>query len=546
MKCEDIIKRFNVLEAERKGDVESVWEHIERFVLPFRGEFYSLDGSTSWQKRHIYDSTAVTAAQSLAASMHGNLTSPSNRWFDLRFRDEKLNRKKKAKQWLEESGKAVFNALQDSNFNIEVSETYIDLSGYGTSGIVEEYDEEKEEILFQSVPLKEFFFEEDYKGQVYRLYRRLHWETSKILTKFGEENMPEWLMEEHTNPQSGNKKHEIIFCIYLRPEKAGADITKPLAPLERPIGFKYVMKKGAEELQEGGYYEMPAFVPRWRKTNGSRWGNSPAMSCLADIMTLNEMVATVLEATAKAVDPPSLATERGLLSDLDLTRGGLTMVRSLDGVKPYESGARIDWGSLQIDRLQRSIDKCFMIDQLEMKESPAMTATEVNVRYELMQRLLGPVLGRLQSDFLDPLIQRTFNILLRAGKLPPLPNEIEAGQIDIQYSGPLPRAQRQDEAIAIQNWAMLMAQLAQVFPESLDVVDPEKMAQEIGTLMGVPASIMRSEEEMQQVEDAKNAAKQKAEGMAQAEQLARSGEAMQSIGTGAEAMTGLMAGGMGE
>jgi len=40
--------------------------------------------------------------------------------------------------------------------------------------------------------------------------------------------------------------------------------------------------------------------------------------------------------------------------------------------------------------------------------------------------------------------------------------------------------------------------------------------------------------------------KAKIDGMQQAEQLARSGEAMQSIGAGAEAMTGLMAGGMGE
>lgn len=374
------------------------------------------------------------------------------------------------------------------------------------------------------------------------MFRKLSWSASQCVTKFGLDNVPQIIKDAYEKAEGVGEKFDIIFCIYPRDDKAGADITKPLAPQERPVGYKYVLRKDRSLLQEGGYYEMPAFVPRWRKTNGSRWGNSPAMVSLSNIMTVNEMVATVLEAAAKEVDPPFLTTERGLLSDLDLNRAGLTVARNMESLKPLMVGARIDWGTLQIDRLQAAIQKTFLIDQLEMKESPAMTATEVNVRYELMQRLLGPVLGRLQSDFLDPLIQRTFNILLRAGRLPELPEELLGEKIDIQYSGPLPRAQKQDEAFAIQNWATLMAQLAQVFPDALDVVDPAKMAQEIGQLMGVPASVMRSDDEMNEVKKAKSAQKEKMDGMQQAEALARSGEAMQSIGAGAEAMQSVMGG----
>ena len=150
-----------------------------------------------------------------------------------------------------------------------------------------------------------------------------------------------------------------------------------------------------------------------------RSGNSPAMIALPDIMTLNQLVELIIRSSEKVVDPATLVTERGLISDLDLTPGGMTVVRDIEGsVKPYESRARFDVSELQREKLKDSVNRAFYVDQLQLKDSPAMTATEVQVRYELMQRLLGPTLGRLMSDFLDPLLSRTFSIMYRNGALP--------------------------------------------------------------------------------------------------------------------------------
>ena len=124
----EIKKRFNAIELERRGSVEQLWDLIERFVLPFRGDFYqslNSEHEVDWHRRDIYDSTAVFAVQSLAASLQGNLTSPSQKWFDIRFRDPKVAENDAANEWLEDASNRIHEALQDSNFNIEIAESYI-------------------------------------------------------------------------------------------------------------------------------------------------------------------------------------------------------------------------------------------------------------------------------------------------------------------------------------------------------------------------------------------------------------------------------------
>ncbi len=533
----DIIKRFESLESERRGTVEGVWDEIEKFVLPLRGDFYSTlnsEGEVDWRRREIYDSTAVLACQSLAASIQGNLTSPSQKWFDLRFRDDELNDNDAAMEWLEDCSERIYQALNESNFDIEIAEAYLDLVGFGTSSITEEVDEDGK-LLFSAVPVREAFFEEDHKKQVYRFYRRLQWTATQIISKFGEENVPDKIRKMADTPDGSTQTQVVIFCIYPRDVPADLDVSKPIADKSRPFGYKYVLKTGQETLgEEGGYYEMPSFVSRWRKTAGSRWGHSPATVALADILMLNQIKEATVEAAGKAIDPASLVLESALLSDLDLERGGKTIVNDIDGVRPYESGTKFDVANMEISMLVDSIRNAFFQNQLELKESPAMTATEVNVRYELMQRLLGPTLGRLKTDLLDPLIQRSFNILYRAGQLEEMPQELTAAPLDIEYNGPLPRAQQSDTAMAIEQWLMGLAQMAEVFPEAMDLVDTDEAVRTIATLRGVPAKVLKSAQEIEEKRSQRNQQMQ----VAQTIQAAQgAGDAMQAVGQGAQALT---------
>lgn len=536
----EVKMRFDALHSVRRT-VEEHWQLIERYVVPGRGKFFQDERSEhelTWRRRELYDSTAPMAAQSLAASIHGSLTSPATKWFDLRFRSPLPREQQVAKEWLEDSSDRVFKALQDSNFNIEASEAYTDLVSFGTTVLVEEPKNPAiyEGVEFQTALIRGCFFEMNFDRSVRNFYRRLELTASQLISKFGEDQLPQRIIQQHAQAGEVDRKYTVIFCIYQRDDRMPANVQQPMAPALRPYGWMYVMHDDATQIGlEGGYYEQPAFVARWRMMSGSMWGFSPAMLALPDILTLNEMVRLILRAGEKVIDPPTVTSERGLLGDLDLEPGGLTVVRDVEQLRPYESGARFDVSQLQREQYQQSIRHVFHVDQLQLKESPAMTATEVRVRYELMQRLLGPTLGRLTNDFLDPLIMRTFNIMLRGGALSPPPDEArtEEGILDIEYTGPLAKAQKMQEVEAMERWVASVAGLSEIYPEIRDLVDVDDYGRNLAETLGVPSDNIKDVAAVAKVRRAR--AKAQAEER-QAMLAEQGGKAMEAIGRGAGAM----------
>jgi hypothetical protein len=524
-----IIKRYESNKSER-SNVESVWTTISDYVVPFRGEFYrdlKSENEIDWRSLKKFDDTAVEACNTLAASIQGALTSPVVRWHSVQFKNQELMDNKSARDWLNTCSEIIYTELQKSNFNLQMAEGYLDLCSFGTVCMTEEEETAKNgdfsQLLFNTVFVRDVFFDEDYNGKVVNFYRCFQWTALQIREKFGSDKIPDDLLKQIEAGTDINTKHSVIFCIYKR--DIDVDTTKLLEPAKRPYGYKYILQASAETLgEEGGYYEMPVFITQWGRASGSKWGFSPAHQCLGDITTLNVLKKSVLIATDKVIDPPVLARNRGVLGDLDLSSGGVTIVREGDAVAPFESKARFDVSALQVNDLRASIRRAFKVDQLELKESPAMTATEVQVRYELMQRLLGPTLGRLQNNLLDPLIHRTFFILYRAGQFPEPPDIIFQGhdnEIEIEYLGPMAKAHKMDKLVAVSRWFQVIGPLSEVKPEVLDIPDTDEIATETAILLDIP---VHSKEDIKRVRDARMQQQQE---LQQAQLMKAKGEAVE-------------------
>lgn len=539
MKPQDIVYRLRKLSSDRQT-INEIWDQIVRYIAPYRGRFFKderNEESIEWRQPWVYDSTAIMASQALAAHLHSRLTSPSFRWFGLRFKEEELNQNREAGEWADKCSALIFSELQASNFNVEIAECYQDLVDFGTAFLFEEEEVsletgESKGLNFKAIPIKECFFETDHKGQVYNFYRRLEWTPIQIYDKWGDQ-CPQWIIDAATDPEHPPEEKEIVvFCIWRRSEISldDIDLTKPLDPKKRPYGYRWVLEKDASVISdEGGYYEMPAYVPRWRTTSSSIWGNSPSMVAISDVLTLNRLVELVIQSAEKVIDPPTITTDRGLIGDLDLNPAGLTVVRDINEMKPYESGARFDVSYQEIQRFRDQIREYFMIDQLQlpkMEGTPA-TATEISARVSQLEKLIAPTLGRLTTDMLDPAISRTFNILYRAGKLPEMPDIVaKTGDIEIEYVGALARSLQQDQIDGVDRWLFSVSQAAQMNPDVLDIPDWDVMFKGTGRMLGVPAKFMRSDQDI--TKDREKRAKEA--------QRMQEGAAMQEMGKGMEAM----------
>lgn len=536
-------KRLDALKTDRHN-VEGIWDIIEKFVAPYRGSFFqNLDNERTidWRRREIFDSTAPIAAKNLASAMHSNLTNVAYRWFNMDFRDERIKNLQVVKEWLEAVVSIIWQMIQESNFDLAAGVMYMDLVAFGTGMVAEEEKQDAtgsfEELDFKCLPLRQCFFELDSNDRLIRFYRVFHWTSLQIIDKFGEDNVPDRIKQLEATNQAGQQKLKVVYAVYDRPENKGSNTMSVLSADKRPFGYKYFMYDGDNELlgKEGGYYEMPISIPRYGLTVESIWGHSPAMLCLSDILSLNQLVELILAGAEKAIDPPILTTRNGVFGDVDLSASGLTVVQNLDAIKAFESRGRFDVGELRKEDLQKSIDRTFFVDQLQLKDSPAMTATEVQVRYQLMQRLLSPVLGRLQTDWLDFVVERTFKIALRNRLVPEMPKELleETNELDIEYLGPMAKSQKMDEVLAVERWMANLRVMAETKPEVMDVVNFDETGKDTGYALGVPAKYMNSKAQIKIIRDARQQKQQREQAIAEA---ALQGEAMKAQGEGMGAM----------
>jgi len=513
-----IRKRLDKLEADR-GTWESHWQEILDYVMPRKAEITFLRSRGEKRTEVLFDSTAITANNLLAASLQGTLTSPSLPWFSLKLRDDDANKIRDVQIWLEDTARRMYAVFNESNFNTEVHEMYLDLCSVGTSAIfVEEANEGflQGGLHFNTLHIAEYFIQENSTGRVDTLYRKYKMTARQAVQEFGEDNV-------------GTKIKEAVKA---KPDTQFNFIhaVEPTPDYERSVGMKaktklpfhscHVCFEDKMVVRTGGYNEFPYLVPRWSKATGEIFGRSPSYNALPDIKTLNKAVEIGLKAWAKAIDPPLLVTDDGVIGRVRMTPGGVTVVRSDTAIKPLQIGSNWQITDLKENQLRTAIRQAYYSDQLQLQEGPQMTATEVQVRYELMQRLLGPTLGRFQTEFLNPLIERVFGIMMRADALMPRPEAMGGLSMDIEYVGPLARSQRMEEAIAVERLYQLAMQVVQVDPTVMDVIDHEQAIRMRATLLGVPKTVLRGEDEVAEIREQRAAAQQQAQEQAMAQQQA--------------------------
>jgi hypothetical protein len=172
------------------------------------------------------------------------------------------------------------------------------------------------------------------------------------------------------------------------------------------------------------------------------------------------------------------------------------------------------------EQRRQAIRAAFYVDQLIMAQGPQMTATEVLQRTEEKMRLLGPVLGRLQAELLQPLIGRCWNIMLRSKQLPVAPPMLDAADVAIEYVSPLAKAQKQTEVQAMVRMLELLQPLMALDPAIVDHIDADGLAKHLIKVLGIPASVTRGEREVAAIRAQRQQQQQQQAAMQEAMQVA--------------------------
>ena len=509
----NLLARFGKLKSQR-ANWENHWQEVADYMQPRKADVTKRRSRGDKRNELIFDSSPIQAVELLAASLHGMMTNPSTPWFSLRFKDSALEMEDEAKLWLEDATEVMYSAFNRSNFQQEIFELYHDLITFGTAAM--HIQEDNEDVLkFSTRHINEIYIAEDDKGRIDTVYRKFKLSVRAAIQQFGNSISTDIKAQEKKDPYN---EVEILHAVYPR-----ADFNPKLKDQENmPFESVYIEMDSGNELSVSGFQEFPFVVPRYLKASHEIYGRSPAMTALPDVKMLNEMSKTTIKAAQKQVDPPLLVPDDGFLLPVRTVPGGLNFYRSgtRDRIEPLNIGANNPLGLNMEEQRRTAIRNVFYVDQLMLQTGPQMTATEVIQRNEEKMRLLGPVLGRLQSELLKPLIDRCFNILLRRNQFAQAPEFLSGQDIEIEYVSPLAKAQKSTELQSITRGIEILGSLANVAPV-FDYINFDSLVKHVADLVGIPQKVLKLQSQVnaEREEAAAQAAEQQQ--MAQMQQVAQ-------------------------
>lgn len=490
------IKRLEKLKTLR-SPLEQYWREAYSYTYPLRGQKFiggGIDGlntvpSARSQQSRIYDSTAVKSTRLLASALLSGLTPANSRWFG--FDVNNLNDDdQEGKAWLDSAADAIFKNIHASNYDVVAYEGFIDMVVSGMFAVYIEPApvESGQPYIFQLWPLHSIWCADSQgKGIVDIVYRSFTLTAEQAVSEYGDK-----ISEEIKNMADKKPDERFEFVQVICPRVK-------VKKTELSIASDHIEVKTKNIVRKSGYNEMPVVIPRWLVVPDSVYSVGPVSDAIPDIITLNEVIKLVLSNADLAIAGMWGAVDDGVLNPKEVKVGArkIIPVASKDSIFPLVSGAKFDVAQLEIERLQRSIREVLMSDQLQPQNGPAMTATEVHVRTQLIRQLLGPMYGRLQSEFLQPLVKRCFGIAVRAGAILSAPQSIQGNNANVTYVSPLARAQKLEDVGAMDRFEGNLLSLAQAGkPEVSDVYDFDNAMRKKAEFLGVPLMLLKAERDV--------------------------------------------------
>ena len=504
-----------------RGTWESHWQEIGDRMYPRKADF-TVDRSPGEKRnRLVYDSTAIIAAETLASGLHGMLTNPATQWFQLAAEDQALNQVRDVQVWLEIANRvmtAEFNR-PEAGFSAAMHEDYMEYGTFGTSVTFVFEHPSRRGVLFQARPLAECYCMENESGHIDTIYRKFKWTVRQVVSKWGLKKVSEATRKKYESKRQ-NEKIEILHVMEPRKER---DQTKKTAA-HKPFTDTYIEVTAKHILSDGGFDEQAGFASRFYKGSMEIYGRSPGTAVLQDVKMLNEMYKVTLKIAQKMADPPLMVPDDGFLNPVRTVPGGINTYRagSPDRIEAFPTPNNVPIQLEMMNEVRERISKAFFIDQLQLQQGPQMTATEVMQRTEDKLRLMGPVLGRIQTEKLGPMIDRVFAILMRQGLIPDPPQALSGANLKVEYVSPLARAQKQLEAQGIIRTIEVMAPFVEADPNIMHRINGDRMLEHVGIeLFGIDPTLLRSEEETAALRQQAQQKQELAEGIQGAEVMAR-------------------------
>lgn len=518
----------------QRASFTSHWRDLGDYILPRRPRFTSSDVNKGDRRNtKIIDSTATLSVRTLRSGMMSGITSPARPWFRLTTPDPSLGELAPVKFWLYVVAQRMSTLFLQSNLYNSLPIIYGDLGTFGTAALLIEEDPEVT-LRTYAFPIGSYMIATDHRLKVNTFIREFRMTIRQLIEKFGEVefygsnpgkinwskfsafiklqydqgNMEQWVDVVHVimpnpeyNPNRLDAKYKRFSSCYYEKGTGSSGGS----------GANYMANEKDTYLRESGYDFFPVLCPRWETTGEDAYGTScPGMDALGDIKALQTMHKRKAQAIEKMVNPPMKGPSALRTVKTSILPGDITYVDEREGQKGFspihEVNPRIQELLADIQDTRGTIRRALFEDlflMIAQSDRRQITAREIDERHEEKLLALGPVLEQLNQDLLDPLIDNTFAIMVKRGMIDPPPPELQGMPLRVDYISIMAQAQKLIGTAGIERFAHFVSGVAQSKPEILDKIDGDQLVDVYGDLTSVPPGIVRTDEQVAQIRQAR-------------------------------------------
>jgi len=530
-------ERYGQMKAERDSFIPH-WRDLSDHILPRQARFLVTDRNRGDRRNNkIIDNTATLSARTIMSGMMSGMTSPARPWFVLRTPDHRLNEYQPVKLWLDTTRNRMAEVFLRSNLYTTLPLVYGDLAVYGTSAFLALEDDE-DMIRFYHLSIGSYCLANSARGRVDTCYREFQMTVRQMFQMFGKENCSK-AVQSLDQPGTLETWVTIIHAIEPNPDY---EPRRQKFSQYKAYRSCYYEAGGNEDkmLRTSGFDRFRVLAPRWTVTGEDVYGSSPGMEALGDIRALQLQQKRKQQLVDKSVNPP-MGAPAALRNDrASVLPGDVTYYDNTTGNQKFEplymvDGRGYQWLLQDIAETQNRIKRTFFEDlflMLANDQRSGITAREIAERHEEKLLMLGPVVERQNDEMLDPLVDITFETMLRYGVLPTPPPELQGKPLAVEYISIMAQAMKTVGVASIERFVSFVGQLAGAKPEVLDKVNFDEAVDEYLSTVGAPPKLIYDAKYVEQV----RAHRQKQQ---QAAQLAASGaQAASAAKTLSEAKVG--------
>jgi hypothetical protein len=526
---EDIKLQLERLRDERHKR-ETDWENVQELVAPSVVSFNSTQKIPTRPNR--FTSRPTNFLKTLVSGITGYSISPNIVWQKLGLENAEQLDLYGVKDWLEEVERVLYAEFNRSNLYKQVPGMIANAATYGHGVMLIDEDIGNNRLRFANVSIPELYLDTNEYDEVETVYRQFTMTLKNAASFFGEERLSPAAREDFKDKKKWNHEINVIHAVYRRQDHDEEKQDKK----NMPFASVYVEDGQDHLIEESGYRDFPYAVFIWDKVTGTGYGESPAIYALDDIRLLNLAEESRIKIAQMSAEPAMNVPSTMKGGENVVPRGYNYYDDPSQVMTAIQTGENYPISLEVVASIEDRIKDWFHVDFFLMLQHQGagqkqMTATEVVELQGEKAAVLSDLVVNL-NDPLQKIIQRSFNLLLKQRKIPPIPDVLQGSgaQMKVDFVGPLAQAQKKyhetngiAQGIALVSSIASMAAAAAPAMAALDVVDFDRLVKTGLEGAGTPQSVIREDDDIAAIRQAR------AQAQAQAQQQAMAMEQQKNL-----------------